>query len=78
MDARLIITGGKANRSEITVKLPAIVGRGSDADLTLAHPMVSRHHCKLLEVDGAVVLVDNGSTNGTYIGKKRTSPSKCC
>ncbi len=58
-----------ARRSDI--KLPATLGRGKDADLTVAHPLISRHHCRLEELDGALVLRDNNSTNGTFVGKKR-------
>lgn len=71
MDAKLVVVGGKANKAEVKLKLPTVVGRGRDADLTVAHGTVSRHHCMIYEVDGALVVRDNGSLNGTLIGGER-------
>lgn len=67
MHAKLIVVGGKANAAEIKLKLPALVGRGRDADLTVAHSTVSRRHCMLEELEGALVVRDIGSLNGTVI-----------
>jgi hypothetical protein len=71
MEAKLIVVGGKANRSEVPLKLPAMLGRGRDADITVAHPTVSRHHCLIYEVEGALVVKDNGSLNGTMVAGER-------
>ncbi|HEV3343441.1 MAG TPA: FHA domain-containing protein [Pirellulales bacterium] len=71
MEAKLVVVGGKANRSEVKLKLPAMLGRGRDVDVTVAHATVSRHHCLIYELDGALVVRDNGSLNGTVIDGKR-------
>lgn len=71
MDARLVVTGGKANRKEIQLKLPLVIGRGGDAGLTVAHPTVSRKHCEIREVDGNLVVLDKGSRNGTFVDDRR-------
>jgi hypothetical protein len=44
-----------------------ILGRGTDCDLRLVDAGVSRHHAELRIEDGEVVLVDLGSTNGTFV-----------
>jgi pSer/pThr/pTyr-binding forkhead associated (FHA) protein len=44
-----------------------ILGRGTDCDLRLVDPGVSRHHAEIRVEDGEVVLVDLGSTNGTFV-----------
>jgi xanthine/CO dehydrogenase XdhC/CoxF family maturation factor len=44
-----------------------LLGRGTDCDLRLVDPGVSRHHAELRIEDGQVVLVDRGSTNGTIV-----------
>lgn len=75
MEARLVVVGGKANRSEVKLKLPTMIGRGRDADLTVAHATVSRHHCLIFELDGALVVRDNGSLNGTVVDGKRIQES---
>lgn len=67
MEAKLIVVGGKANKAEVVLALPAVIGRGRDADLTVAHATVSRRHCLIYEKDGALIVRDNGSLNGTVI-----------
>ncbi len=44
-----------------------LLGRGTDCDLRLVDPGVSRHHAELRVENGQVVLVDLGSTNGTFV-----------
>ena len=67
MEVKLIITGGKVSKKEVKLKLPTTVGRSRDATLSIAHPMVSRHHCKLFEMNGLLMVRDLGSLNGTII-----------
>src|SRR4051794_14937804 len=51
-----------------------LVGRGSDCELTLADGEASRRHALLRpQADGTVVLEDLGSTNGTFVNRRRTS-----
>jgi hypothetical protein len=46
----------------------ARIGRGSDCDLIVDRPGVSRHHAELLRIDAATYeLRDLGSTNGTFV-----------
>jgi hypothetical protein len=42
------------------------LGRGSDVDIRIDDPGVSRHHAEIL-LGREVVLRDLGSTNGTYV-----------
>lgn len=71
IEARLVVVGGKANKSEVKLKLPAMIGRGRDSDVTVAHATVSRHHCLIYELEGALVVRDNGSLNGTVVDGQR-------
>lgn len=73
MEVRLTIVGGKASRKVVSIKLPAVIGRSREADLTIAHPMVSRRHCQLFEVQGLVRIRDLGSLNGTLVGGKEVT-----
>src|SRR5687768_13391508 len=75
MDARLIVVGGKANKSEVKLKLPTTIGRSRKADLTVAHPKVSRQHCEIFERDGVLFVKDFGSLNGTFIENNRITES---
>ena len=49
---------------------PVLVGRRS-GDLILDDPMVSGRHCSFVFENGAFVLKDLGSTNGTLVNGKR-------
>jgi predicted component of type VI protein secretion system len=46
------------------------VGRGPDCDVRIDHPSVSRHHA-YLEPGAAIILRDDGSSNGTVVGTRR-------
>lgn len=70
MEAKLIVVGGDAKTTEIDLKLPTIIGRGRGATLTLPHPLVSRQHCEIYEVEGKLYVRDLGSLNGTFVGNE--------
>lgn len=75
MHAKLVVVGGDAKAAEINLKLPAIIGRGRNASLTLAHPLVSRQHCEIVEHEGRLLVRDLGSLNGTFVGNERITES---
>ena len=52
-----------------------IIGRSSECDLVLRHPSVSRHHCTITVREGAMTMLDEGSSNGTYLNGKRVAQS---
>ena len=70
---RLVVSGsspgtGVTAGSTYELQTPVtLLGRGTDCDLRLVDPGVSRHHSELRVEDGQVVLVDLGSTNGTFV-----------
>jgi len=45
----------------------------SDADVLLPHGLVSRHHARLVWDDGRFWLIDQGSTNGTFVNGHRVT-----
>lgn len=45
----------------------AIIGSMSSCDVEIEDPFVSRRHCRLIHKDGHLLLMDLGSTNGTYV-----------
>lgn len=47
------------------------IGRSRDNDIVLDNPGVSSHHAVVETRGGTHVLVDQGSTNGTFINNKR-------
>ena len=71
LNAKLMVVGGDAKRSEIQLRLPTVIGRGREATLTLPHPLVSRRHTEIFEQDGHLVVRDLGSLNGTFVNNQR-------
>ena len=67
MRPKLTLVAGKADKAEIRLKLPTIVGRTRDAGLMIAHKTVSRRHCELFERHGMLFVRDTGSRNGTLV-----------
>ncbi len=57
-----------AGRASVTV------GRGMQCDVRFDHPTISRVHARFLVREGAVLVEDLGSTNGTYVGGERIAP----
>jgi len=70
MEIKLIVVGGRTKRTHVTLGVPATIGRSRKADLTVAHPMISRQHCQLFEADGLLRIRDLSSLNGTIIDGK--------
>ena len=70
---RLVVAGsspgtGVEAGSTYELQTPVtLLGRGTDCDLRLVDPGVSRHHAELRVEEDQVVLVDLGSTNGTFV-----------
>lgn len=60
-----------AERDLATEEMRLVIGRSPDADLTIPDGTVSRRHCALqLTPDGALLL-DLGSSGGTYVNGER-------
>jgi len=71
MQVKLIVVGGDVRPSEIDLELPAVLGRGRDARISLPQGLVSRRHCELFESEGMLRVRDLGSLNGTFVGSQR-------
>lgn len=68
----LLDGAGDGSPSEWNLTLPAVVGRGEEADVMLSDPSISRRHCKFtLNAYDAIIVQDLGSTNGVYVRDER-------
>ncbi len=47
------------------------IGSMDDNDIVLPDDTVSRYHCRIIQDDTSYILVDNASTNGTFVNKVR-------
>lgn len=71
LNAKLIVVGGDAKKTEVRLKLPTVIGRGKEAGLTVPHALVSRRHTEIFERNGRLFVRDMGSLNGTYVNNTR-------
>ncbi len=63
-------------RTSWQLHLPATIGRSPEHDVSINHESISRTHCRLtLSVDGALMVRDLNSTNGTYVDDNRVDRS---
>ncbi|MCC6555717.1 MAG: FHA domain-containing protein [Polyangiaceae bacterium] len=51
-----------------------VIGRGDGCELRLPDPSVSARHASIRQRGADHVLIDESSTNGTFLGKRRLSP----
>ena len=51
-----------------------VIGRGAGSDVRLPDPSVSHRHASLRAQGADFAVVDEGSTNGTYVGAVRIAP----
>lgn len=65
--ARQTIVVKAGNRVHEFTQGRVVIGRARDADFQIDNPDVSRRHAALFWSNGAVVLEDLGSTNGTMV-----------
>jgi pSer/pThr/pTyr-binding forkhead associated (FHA) protein len=67
-----VVGGAPAQSIVITAGRPLTLGRQQSQGLVLANHKVSREHARLLLTpDGAVQLTDLGSSNGTFVGRRK-------
>src|SRR5262245_18433826 len=70
-----IRSGDLSTPASITFDAPRIVvGRGEGSEVRLPDPSVSHRHASIRQRGTEYVIVDEGSTNGTFVGGVRLSP----
>jgi pSer/pThr/pTyr-binding forkhead associated (FHA) protein len=75
--ASLLFRSGELKGRRLPVKVPVVnIGRGDYNDVVIADPSVSTMHAKLQRREAIWILVDLGSTNGTFVeGERLTGES---
>jgi two-component system cell cycle response regulator len=73
----IVMTGIEAGRV-VRLDAPAVTfGRSSECDVCVEDPGVSRRHARVMRSpDGGFCVEDLGSTNGSFVGMRRTSLSE--
>ncbi len=76
MPKLVVLQGPDKGRTFQTGDEPFVLGRSSEQAL-LTDNTISRHHAELRRVDGAWLIEDRGSSNGTYLnGVRVTKPTR--
>ena len=64
--------GGRAGETYALQEPRTTIGRHPDSDIFLDDVTVSRNHAVVTLTEGAYVLTDESSLNGTYVNRRRT------
>jgi two-component system cell cycle response regulator len=67
----LIVIAGKQMGKQYKVDAETVIGRSPDCQVQIEDDGVSRRHAKVVLEGLVYVLMDNGSTNGTFANSKR-------
>ncbi|MFA6044802.1 MAG: FHA domain-containing protein [Phycisphaerales bacterium] len=77
MNATLVLVTSDGKQAEIPVKKPVmVVGRQTDCQIRIPSSDVSRHHCEISQSSGRLNIRDLGSSNGTFVNKRRVQQSE--
>jgi uncharacterized protein involved in exopolysaccharide biosynthesis len=71
----VMFTGEVPDRIFSIRSATTLLGRSNDATLSFTDPSVSLHHARIVQKEHGFEIVDLDSTNGTFLGGKRTSRS---
>jgi two-component system cell cycle response regulator len=67
-----VLTGLNAGQTFALDGVDHVIGRGTEADVWVEDPAISRRHARIARrPDGRFFVEDLGSTNGTFVGGKR-------
>ncbi|MEL7158088.1 MAG: FHA domain-containing protein [Actinomycetota bacterium] len=70
-DASLTSNIGQLSQVIDIAKSELVIGRSTECDLTIADPLVSRRHARLVVTAGVGRIEDLGSDNGTFVNGER-------
>lgn len=76
MALTVVVRSGDAS-SPVTITFDApriVIGRGEGCEVRLPDPSVSHRHASIRQRGNDYVVVDEGSSNGTFVGPVRLSP----
>ena len=69
----VVIEGDKLKGKSYDLGQELVIGRGDKCHIILDDSYVSQVHARIFPRGGSVVVEDLGSTNGTYLNRKRVS-----
>lgn len=74
MSTMLVLVTPEGKQTEIPLRKPVqIIGRQTDCQIRIPSAAVSRHHCEVAVEKGIVSVRDLGSSNGTFVNKRKVA-----
>lgn len=74
MDVSLVLVMPDGRQQEVPLRRPVqVVGRQTDCQIRIPSGDVSRHHCEIAVGGESVSVRDLGSSNGTFVNKRRVT-----
>lgn len=71
MYVELQVENKRSNVRRLVIRTQATVGRQASCDIRVVSDEISREHCQICVHPQGAVLIDLGSTNGTFLNKKQ-------
>ncbi len=77
MNVCLISVRADGGHTDVPMKRPSVkIGRSPTADIRIPVASVSREHCEIAASNGTIRIRDLGSSNGTYVNRKRVQEAE--
>ncbi len=77
MNVCLISVRADGGHTDVPMKRPSVkIGRSPTADIRIPVASVSREHCEIAAGNGSIRIRDLGSSNGTYVNRKRVQEAE--
>lgn len=74
MNVSLVLVRDDGRQQDVPLKKATqVIGRATDCGLRIPSSSVSRHHCEVVVGEGKATLRDLGSSNGTYVNRKKVA-----
>ena len=67
----MTLGSGDGTQADLKSRTSVIIGRDPECDVVVQDRKASRQHCRLSRSEGAFLLEDLGSRNGTYVNGER-------
>ena len=72
----LFISGPLMGKMYLLERDSTVIGRSDDVDISIPDSRISRHHLRIIQEGGEVVIEDMGSTNGTFVNGERITSTR--
>lgn len=72
----VVIAGGKLGQCALLGEGPCVIGRAPGADFRADSDSVSRQHARIEWTEGAHIVTDLDSTNGTFVNEHRVTTER--